>query len=521
MNPHAAPVDESAEREATEPSRGTLSGAAAMLTAGSIFTQVASIVALGLLARLVSRAEIGTYQQLSLLYGIISPLLLAGIPAGLLYFLPRAASPARRAEWVGDTFALLTLFGILAMVLVLALRDPIAAGLGNPRLGPDLALYSPYLLFAFIAFSTPSALVAGGRPAAGALVNAIGGALMLVGVITAALISPDARALAIGLSASAAAWAAISLLIVHRSVGIVLRRRPAWAHWRALLAYGLPLALTGLAGRFGYQFDRLVVGARFSPSDFAIYALGTLEVPIALLLQQAVTNVMVPALSALWRDGNIAGMLVLWRESMRKTSLLLLPMFAFLLVTAPDVVRVLYGPGYGRSVELFRIYLALLPIRIATFGLIPQAIGRTRIVFVAGLLILGLNAVIVLALVGPLGLTGPALALPIASALTVAYYLVRVAPLLDVRPRDLVPVRRLAGISAAATGAALVILPIGALSLTALPRLLLQGVAFTAVCAAVLRVTRELSDDDLTRLRGALDRLRRSFRSRPAAPVEP
>ena len=145
---------------------------------------------------------------------------------------------------------------------------------------------------------------------------------------------------------------------------------------RRMLSYGLPLAATGLAGTLGYQFDRIVVGVSFSPQEFAVYALGAVEVPLGLLIAAAVSNVLVPRLTIFWRDGDRAGMVALWREAMRKTSLVLLPLFAFMLVMSADLVLLLYGPGYSESVEVFRVYLLLLPLRIATWGLIPRRSGE-------------------------------------------------------------------------------------------------------------------------------------------------
>ena len=40
----------------------------------------------------MAKEQIATFQQLNLLYGDLAPLLLGGIPAALLYFVPRAGS---------------------------------------------------------------------------------------------------------------------------------------------------------------------------------------------------------------------------------------------------------------------------------------------------------------------------------------------------------------------------------------------------------------------------------------------
>ena len=106
---------------------------------------------------------------------------------------------------------------------------------------------------------------------------------------------------------------------------------------RSLLGYGLPMTVVALAGTIAFQFDRIVVGTSFSPHDFAIYALGAVEVPLFLLVGQAVTNVLLPALAQHWQTGDRAGMIALWRRSMRKMGVILFPSFVFLMIMADDV----------------------------------------------------------------------------------------------------------------------------------------------------------------------------------------
>ena len=93
---------------------------------------------------------------------------------------------------------------------------------------------------------------------------------------------------------------------------------------------------------------------------------------------------------------------------------------------------------------MFRIYLFLVPLRVATYGLITQAIGRTRINLAGSFWFLGSNAVLVLALVGPMGLPGPAVATVVATAGLAAYFLIRLRSVLGLSIRALFPWRALA-----------------------------------------------------------------------------
>jgi O-antigen/teichoic acid export membrane protein len=479
----------------------TLTSDAAFLALGGIALPAGAILSLTVLARVIPKAELGGYQQLCLLYAIVAPLLLGGIPAALLYFIPRSEDDEERRRWVVESYLVLGAFGLLASAAVFLARGAIAEGLNNPGLSPAIALYSPYLFFAFVVAVMPNALIPAGHARGAAALNGIAGVLHAAALVVAGLIRPDAEALGLAASCSMGLLALASITVVVRRLSLRWPRRLRLARWRALLGYGVPLALTGLAAKLGYQFDRVVVTTHFDASHYAIYALGAVEIPVAIVLQQAVNSVLVPEMASRYAAGDRAGMVRLWKEAIRKSSLVLLPMFTFLAVTSSQLVYVLYGPRYGQVTEIFRIYLLLLPVRVATYGLITLAIGRTRINLAASILMLGSNAALALLLVGPLGLPGPAVATVVSTAAVVGFYLVRLRSILAIPVADLFPWRMLAGNMIGAVLATLPIVPIVLLDLPAVVTLAGAGIVFLVAYVGLMRATRRITDGDWTRMR--------------------
>ena len=165
-----------AHAKPTRPVPSTLTGDAAKLALGSLFTQVAQILTLAILARTVAKDQIATYQQLNLLYSVTAPMLLVGIPTALLYFIPRAELADERNAWVTRAYLLLGSIGIIAALAVVALRHPLADLFNNDDLAEALPCYAPYLFFAFVAAVAPPALIARGHARMAALLNALIGA---------------------------------------------------------------------------------------------------------------------------------------------------------------------------------------------------------------------------------------------------------------------------------------------------------------------------------------------------------
>ena len=502
QRPEAEPETQSAvglthDVEDNRQRRPSLTRQVGALASGSVAANVFALLLLMALTRLVPKAELGAYQQLGLIFSIVSPLLVAGIPVALLYFIPRSDDPADASSRVGEAYIVLGALGFITSTAIAVGRVPLAEALGNPELSGALLAYAPYPFFMFVTSVMPMALVAVRRAGLAAALNALGGAFVALGVLTAALIEADASHMATGLVVGQVWTAVAATYAVQRTVGISVRREKVKQGALVLLGYGLPLALTGLAGRFAFQFDRLVVSRNFTPALFAVYVVGAVELPITAIVQQAVNAVLVPALSRHYAAGDLTGMAALWRRAIRRTSLILFPLFVFFMLTSTATVKLLFGSNYAESAEVFRIYLLLVPLRVATYGLITQAIGRTRINLTASFVLLGLNAVLVLALVGPLGLVGPALGTVLATFGTSLYYLFRLRGILKLSVRALFP-WRLLGINLAITvlagvPAALVVLA----GLDGVLQLAAAALLFGPTYLALMMLTRRLDSQEI------------------------
>jgi O-antigen/teichoic acid export membrane protein len=193
----------------------------------------------------------------------------------------------------------------------------------------------------------------------------------------------------------------------------------------------------------------------------------------------------------------------------------MLPMFVFLMLVADDLINVLFGSKFAGSAEIFRIYLFLLPLQIATWGLVPMAVGRPRINVGGSVIMLVLNGAFAVALVGPLGLKGPAIATPLAIAGVVVYFLARIRKIVDLPLGALVPWRVLLVNLALAAVAGIPVAGILALPLSPALRLVISTVVYLVVCATLLRRAGQIDDTDWERLRAVVTSVRR--RPAPAA----
>jgi O-antigen/teichoic acid export membrane protein len=165
-------------------------------------------------------------------------------------------------------------------------------------------------------------------------------------------------------------------------------------------------------------------------------------------------------------------------------------MVVMLEVGAPFAIEILTGHGTGPSVAVLRIQAVAI---LATFANVACAypllsLRRYRDLLLANLVALGTSAVLVVALVGPLGARGAAIAATageVGLALAVAVLLVRASP--EIRlPLGALAVAAVAGAAAVAAGLAVPIHPVG--------QTLVAAIAYLAVLRVAGRLPPEVGE---------------------------
>ena len=382
----------------------------------------------------------GAYQQVWLLFNTFFPIFLFGIPQSIYYFYPRS-DYTERGAFVRQSLFLLQILGGVFFLFLFGLA-PYAAKLYEvPHLIPHFRWFAVYGFAMVAAGFFDTLFIVMNRHRWQAAVMASEAVLFFCATVVpiylgAALITVFQCVTALAL----VKWVFVLGVLAAEKRAFRLRwTRPQWEQIKAQLMYAAPLGLTAAAGYLSIYLDKNIISGYFDSGAYAVYVYGAMEVPFVAMVLSAINNVLVPEISRMHHEGKEQGISAIWKRAISKTSLLLFPMWVFLMIWAVELYVLAYGEPYRASSLIFRIYLLKLPLRITAYNMVLSVIGYPNLVFRIALAEMAINAALSLTFVRWWGMPGPAIATVIATYLQVMVLTRVIRTKLSLRVRDIFP----------------------------------------------------------------------------------
>lgn len=432
------------------------------------------------LVRRLDQTQFGVYKQLFLIIGTAMIVLPLGFGMSAYYFLPR--EPDRQPATVLNIMLYHAATGGLAYAAFLlwpTLLDIIFHQ-------PGLTAYAPVVGLVILLWITSSALevipIANGEmKLASAMI--VGVQLTRTSIYLAAVLAfGSVRALIDAAVVQGALQTIVLLWYLHS-------RFPGfWRHFdggllRRQLSYALPLGFAGLLFSAQTDLHNYFVSNRLGPAMYAIYAVGTVQLPLMGLLMEATNVVLIPRVSVLQQAADGREILLLLARAMRKLAAVYFPVYAILLVTAREFVSFLFTPRYLASVPVFSINLTMLLLGVFLYDPLFRAYVEQRFFLIRMRIVLCVLLAAGLwfgtTRFGLLGAISTVVLISLAERVATA---VRFARLLGVRRTDIVLLRDVGKIAACAAAAGLLAAGVRSLLPDARPLVILL------ICGAVFGV---------------------------------
>ncbi len=202
------------------------------------------------------------------------------------------------------------------------------------------------------------------------------------------------------------------------------------------------LGLNDITGVLSRWIDKLLLVYLLTPADFAIFFNGSFEIPLFGLLVSVIASVMLIEAS---KDASTKEKLMqLFRESCRLLSLIVFPLFLFLLFFRAELFGIIFRHKYDASIPIFLISIFIILIRINNYSSILQYYQKGNKIITGSVLDICIAVILMICFYPLLGTKGVALAIVIATYCQVIYYIWQSAKLLNTTVLSFVPLKTLA-----------------------------------------------------------------------------
>jgi O-antigen/teichoic acid export membrane protein len=210
-------------------------------------------------------------------------------------------------------------------------------------------------------------------------------------------------------------WAIYSLLVVSvlRFVWLftMVRRyasfRFSWPFILDHLKLGWPLIVSSLLSGSAQYIDGIIVSSCFSPETFAIFRYGAKELPFVILLANGLNNGMLTEFRS--PEANVLAFETIKQKSKRLMHFLF-PVSIVLLFFSNSIFVSLFNKNFGRSSDIFMIYILLITSRLLFPQTILIGLKKTNVVMQVSIVAIIINIATSLTLIQFYGLQGVALA---------------------------------------------------------------------------------------------------------------
>ncbi|RKS72073.1 O-antigen/teichoic acid export membrane protein [Actinomadura pelletieri DSM 43383] len=415
---------------------------------GAAVAGVQGLALVFLVAHLYSQRVAGTFFAATSLFIILQAVSGLGTDAGLLRWVPRHLALGDRAAALRTVpVALIPVAATAALAgLVLALAAPWTAGhIGADDPGQAADMVRVLALFLPLAGAHDALLAATrgyGSMRPTVLVDKIlRQTLQVAGIVVAAALGGDAVWLAFAWAAPYLPCLTIAALWYRRISGPARRDAAPTEQGRRALAgdfwrFTAPRAFAQICQSAFQRADIVLVAALSSPREAAIYTAATRFIVISQLVTQAVQNVMQPAVSRLMALSDKAGAQRVFAVCASWNLALAWPVHLSIAVGAPVYIA-LFGSDYAGDGETVTVILAMAMLVATATGardVMLLMAGRSGLSLVNQSAALGVNLVLNVLLIPPLGIAGAALARACALLVRTLLALVQVRRILGMSP---------------------------------------------------------------------------------------
>lgn len=397
--------------------KSSLGGDALVLTLSNFTVSLLGVVTSMLLSRFRTLTEYGTYSQIIMVTDMVSTILLLGLPGCVNYFIAKADTEEEKQKFLTMYLVLSTAITAVVAVCLFLATPLIIDYFNNPYISTFAYIFAVYPWASIMLNTIGNVCVVYGKAKKLVIFN-------IVHTLTTLSLLLLAKALDIGFYeytllyiGSMLAFAVFAVFWMRRMAG-GLRFSMDWSLVKTIFAFSIPLGLASSVGTLNSELDKLIIGKFFTTEEYAIFANAAKQLPVT-MLATSLTAVLMPKLVRLLKENRKEDAMGLWGNTFQLSLCFMCLIVGGFVVFAPDVMSLFYSEKYVTpdGVAVFRIYSLILLFRATYWGIVLNATGRTKLIFISSVLTLVFNCVGNIGFYYAFGFIGPAIATVVATLL--------------------------------------------------------------------------------------------------------
>lgn len=393
---------------------------ATLILIGVVFTKTA-----------ITQTEIGEYETFVFIAGAVSFFWLNGLQKALL---PLTATNKNPKSHIFSAFVILQIFSVVAAIFLFFMQPAFSRFLLNGKSIPEIGLLMVYLVFGIPANLVEYFYLIRKKNSAIFIYSIVSFSVQLVFVTVPVILGYGITVALQGLVVSAVLryfWLWI-ILIANGEI------KYSHTFVKKHLQLGGPLILATFLSGSSQFVDGFIVTSYFDEETFAVFRYGARELPLAMLLANALSNSMLPDFA---QKENLAQNLLKLKENVSRLMHFLFPLTALFLVISHPVFPIIFNPKFEESATIFNIYLLLIISRLMLPQTILNGLQITKPIMYAAFFELAVNVSLSLILVQYFGIAGIAFATFVAYLFEKIYLSVMIKKSLNVSLSAYLPVK--------------------------------------------------------------------------------
>jgi O-antigen/teichoic acid export membrane protein len=459
-----------------------------------------------LIVRRMNPEQYGTYKQVFLVVASALTELSLGFYMSAFYFLPRY--PERRRETVFNIMLFNVAVGGVTCAALCLYPGILTTIFHGPQLAPYSSLIGVTILLWIVGSFLESAPVANQEIKLATVMIVCSQAGRAAIFITAALLYGTVRSLIYAaILFGALQTGALIWYLESRFAGFW--RRFDWPMLRGQLAYAVPLGSAALLLTLQNDLHNYFVSYHFGAVMFAIYSIGTFDLPLLALVQEATNSVVITRVAVLQQQNQHRDIVELMARAARKLAAIYFPVYALFIVVGREFIRFIYTDRYVSAWPIFAVYLTMVPANVLLLDSLFRSFASERF------FLLKLRTAIISALIltlwlwtGQLGLVGVIAAVVAAGLIERIVTAIHFGRLIGVRRQDVFLLKDIGKLAVASVIAGLATAVLRSFILSAHPFVVLCacGALFGGVYATAVHFLGIVAEDEYDMIRRQIAR---------------